>query len=64
MNNTASYTYQWKVNGTNISGATSDTYQLTESEVGKQIEVTFSYINNYGQNVSVTSLRTEEVTGN
>jgi len=34
---TGTLSYQWKANGTNISGATSSTYKLSASEVGKTI---------------------------
>jgi hypothetical protein len=33
-------TYQWKANGTAISGATSATYKPTSATVGKKITVT------------------------
>lgn len=39
-NNTGTLTYQWKANGTNISGATSDTFRLTTSVVGKSVTCT------------------------
>ena len=38
-----SVSYQWKVGGVNIAGATSSIYPLTQAEVGKAISVTASY---------------------
>lgn len=32
-----SYLYQWTRNGVNISGATSSTYLITESDIGKEL---------------------------
>ncbi len=39
-NSTGTLTYQWKADGSNISGATSRTYYLTERERGKRITCT------------------------
>ncbi len=53
--------YQWKANGTEISGATSSTYVLSQAEVRKTIVVTASYIDNRGFSESVTSSATSAV---
>ncbi|MCV2874625.1 tandem-95 repeat protein, partial [Rhodobacteraceae bacterium XHP0102] len=37
------FNYQWKANGTTISGATGSTYTLTQAEVGKVITIAVSY---------------------
>ena len=54
--------YQWSADGEAISGATSATYTLTQSEVGKKITVTASYTDEQGTAESVTSAETEIVT--
>ncbi|MDH6218439.1 Tat pathway signal protein [Streptomyces pseudovenezuelae] len=38
----SSYTYQWKADGTTISGATASTYTVPASVVGKKLSVTVS----------------------
>ncbi|MEN9358969.1 MAG: hypothetical protein RL095_504 [Verrucomicrobiota bacterium] len=53
--------YQWKANGTAISGATASTYVLTESEVGKVITLTASYTDGHGSLESLTSAATASV---
>lgn len=40
LDNTETPTYQWKRNGTAISGATNTTYSLVEADIGKKITVT------------------------
>ena len=55
------YTYQWKVAGTNISGATSRTFDLTDAEIGKTITVTVTATNSFGS-ASSTSAATAAVT--
>lgn len=47
--------YQWRRNGTDISGATSDTYTLTQSDVGEVISVVASYTDDDGYSHTVTS---------
>ena len=54
--------YQWSADGEAISGATSATYTLTQSEVGKKITVTASYTDEQGTAESETSAETEIVT--
>ena len=54
------YTYQWvRVDGmdeTDIDGATSVTYTAVAADVGKQLKVTVSFIDNDGFSESLTSL--------
>ena len=54
--------YQWKADGTNISGATSSTYTLTQAEVGKAITVAVSYTDGEGTSESVLSAASAAVT--
>lgn len=53
--------YQWKADGSAISGATNSTYTLTQTEVGKTITVTASYTDGQGTFESVTSVETGPV---
>ena len=53
--------YQWKANDANISGATSNTYTLTEGEVGKAITVVASYTDGHGTLESKASSATSAV---
>ncbi|TJW14472.1 MAG: hypothetical protein E5W82_10880 [Mesorhizobium sp.] len=55
-----SYAYQWKADGTNISGATASTFLLTSSEVGKAITCAVSATNAAGSG-SATSAATSAV---
>ena len=50
--------YQWKADGIAIDGATSDTFGLTEAQVGKFISVAATYTDAYGTKESVNSLPT------
>ena len=53
--------YQWKANGVNISAATSQTYTLTQDEVGKSISVLVSYTDGDGVDEFVASTSTASV---
>jgi hypothetical protein len=53
--------YQWSADGTVITGATSSTYVLTQSEVGKAITVSASYTDGFGAAEGVDSSATTEV---
>ncbi len=53
--------YQWKADGTNISGATETTYTLTQAEVGKVITVVAAYSDDGGTSESVASAATSTV---
>uniref|UniRef100_UPI002FC9DBF7 beta strand repeat-containing protein n=1 Tax=Hydrogenophaga sp. TaxID=1904254 RepID=UPI002FC9DBF7 len=47
--------YQWLANGTPISGATGQTFVLTQDQVGKAISVRASYTDGFGKAESVDS---------
>ncbi|WP_328591695.1 FG-GAP-like repeat-containing protein [Prosthecochloris vibrioformis] len=53
--------YQWYADGDAISGATSSTYTLTATEVGKAMTVEVSYTDGYGTEENVSSVSTDEV---
>ncbi|MFO6424100.1 choice-of-anchor U domain-containing protein [Motilimonas sp. KMU-193] len=53
--------YQWKRGGSNISGATSSTYTLTQDDVGQAITVTVSYTDGGSTLESKTSNATAAV---
>lgn len=53
--------YQWKADGSAITGATSSTYTLTQAEVDKTITVTVSYTDNGGTAESADSSATSKV---
>jgi len=56
--------YQWQTAGVSISGATADTYTLTQVEVGKVVTVTASYIDAFGTAESKTSAPTSNIASN
>jgi Ca2+-binding RTX toxin-like protein len=53
--------YQWSVDGGAIAGATASSYTLTQSDVGKSISVTASYVDGFGATESVASVATAPV---
>jgi Ca2+-binding RTX toxin-like protein len=55
--------WQWKANGTAISGATGASYVPQQAQVGQVITVTASYVDGYGTAEAVTSAATTAVTG-
>ena len=57
----ASFSYQWLADDADITGATSDTYTLTDSEAGKAITVTVSFTDDAGNEESLTSSATDAV---
>ncbi|NJL48744.1 MAG: hypothetical protein HC929_16260, partial [Leptolyngbyaceae cyanobacterium SM2_5_2] len=54
-------TYQWQANGEDIAGATSNTFVLTQAQVGKTITVKARYTDALGAAESVTSAATGTV---
>ncbi len=57
----ANFTYQWKADGADITGATSATYTLTAAEIGKVITVTASFTDGGSAQESRTSAATAAV---
>ncbi len=53
--------YQWKAGGIAINGATSNTYTLAQSEVGRTITVSASYTDGFNTAESVSSSATTAV---
>ncbi|MBE9032735.1 DUF4347 domain-containing protein [filamentous cyanobacterium LEGE 11480] len=53
--------YQWKADGVDIPGATSETFTLGQDQVGKTITVTASYTDAQGTDESLTSSATTSV---
>ena len=56
-----SYTYQWTAGGSDIDGATNSTYTLSDDDEGKAIRVRVSFIDDAGNQESLTSAATEAV---
>lgn len=50
------YTYQWKSDGVNIGGATSNTFLLTDTQAGTNITVTVTATNSEGSNAATSSM--------
>ena len=61
IDGTGALSYQWKANGSAISGATAASFVLTEAQVGKAITVTASYTDGHGTAEAVTSGATRAV---
>ena len=57
----ATFTYQWLADNVDISGATGDSYTLTDSEESKAVKVTVSFTDDAGNEESLTSAATETV---
>ncbi len=57
----ASFTYQWQRDGSNLSGATSSSYTLTDSDVDKRIRVQVSFTDDGGYEETLTSADTAVV---
>ena len=57
----AVFSFQWQVDGADISSATSDTYTLADSGEGKTISVTVSFTDDAGNEESLTSVATAAV---
>ncbi len=58
---TLTLSYQWKRDGTNIEGATGETYVLTQADVGAAITVTVSWTDGGNTAESLTSAATAAV---
>ena len=58
----ASFTYQWLADDTDIAGATSTSYTLTDSDQGKTIKVRASFTDDAGNEEALTSEATATVT--
>jgi len=54
--------YQWAADGTDIGGATTNSYDVTVNEVGQMITVTASYTDDAGFAENITSAPTAAVT--
>ena len=57
------FSYQWLRDGELIFGSTSASYTLTQDDVSTQISVTGSYNDQHGTAESVTSAKTNAITG-
>jgi len=58
----ATFTYQWQRDNTDISGASSSTYTLTQDDVGSSVSVVVSYTDDLGTSESIESAATNAVT--
>ena len=56
-----SYEYQWVAGGSEISGATGSSYELTNSEQGKTIQVRVSFTDDSDNQETLTSVATDQV---
>ena len=57
-----SYSYQWLAEDADIAGETASTYTLSDDDVGKVIKVKATFTDNAGNEESLTSEATAEVT--
>ena len=55
------FTYQWRVDGTAIAGATANTYKLVEADKGKTVKVRVSFTDDAGNEETLTSAATDAV---
>ena len=56
-----SFSYQWRADGTDIAGATGDTYTLADADEGKAVSVTVSFTDDAGNDETLTSAATAAV---
>jgi uncharacterized delta-60 repeat protein len=54
--------YQWLAGGVNVAGATSSTFSITQTVVGKSIAVSASYTDGFGTMERINSIATAVVT--
>ena len=57
----ATFSYQWLVDDADITGATGSRYRVTFAEMGKTLKVRVSFIDDRGNEESLTSVATQEV---
>ena len=57
-----SYSYQWIAGGSDIAGGTGSTYTLTSSEEGQTVRVRVTFTDDAGNEETLTSVATAEVT--
>lgn len=55
------YHFQWRADGNDITGEVSDSFSLTQAQVGQKISVVVSYVDQWGATESATSLETPAV---
>ena len=60
----ATFTYQWQRDNTDITGATSSTYTLTQDDVGAGVSVVVSYTDDLGTSESIESAATTVIEAN
>ena len=59
----ATFSYQWKADGTDIEGATSSTFTPEEAQIGQAISVAVSFEDDGGSTETLTSAATDPVGG-
>ncbi len=59
---TGGFSYQWQAGGNDISGATGETFELTQAQVGATITVKVSYTDGGNTAESLTSAATSAIT--
>ena len=55
------YAYQWLRDGTDIDGATGETYELTDADAGKALKVRVTFTDDAGHSETLTSAATGAV---
>ena len=55
------FSYQWRRNGSAITGATASSYTLSDADVGSQISVQVRYTDGHGTNETLTSAQSAAV---
>ena len=58
----ADFSYQWQADDIDISGATGSTYTLADADEGKTVKVQVSFTDDAGNDETLTSAATDEVT--